>query len=50
LNNANQRPDSRLFRDVLREAIVNSFPIEPGEVIPVQEITERRVHSVGVPG
>ena len=46
LNYANRTPDSRLFRDVLREAIVNNFPIEPGEVILGQEITERRVHSV----
>jgi hypothetical protein len=34
------------MRDALREAIVNNFPIGPGETVLGKEIIERRVHNV----
>jgi hypothetical protein len=46
LNYATRARDSGLFRDILRESIVENFAVGPGEVILGQEITQRRVHSV----
>ncbi|MBK0329433.1 TniQ family protein [Rhodobacteraceae bacterium F11138] len=36
----------RLFRDIVREAIVRNFPIGAGDTVLGREITTRRVHSV----